>query len=56
MAAVARLDLGHAYPFMGLNFVLVLALSGVLGHEVVTLPKLTGVALIMVGPIVGNGG
>jgi drug/metabolite transporter (DMT)-like permease len=49
MAAMTKFDLSHAYPFMALNFVVVLFLSGWLLHEPVTAPKLVGVALIVAG-------
>ena len=42
LAAMTRLELSHAYPFMSLNFVLVMVLSTMLFHEAVTPPKLGG--------------
>ena len=56
MAAMTKLDLSHAYPFMSLAFVLVLILSALVFHEPVTLPKIAGLALISAGIIVGSQG
>lgn len=56
MAAMTKLDLSHAYPFMSLAFVLVLVLSAVAFNEPVTVPKLIGLALITAGIIVGSQG
>jgi multidrug transporter EmrE-like cation transporter len=54
MAAMTKFDLSYAYPFMSLNFVLVLLLSGFLFHEPFSTPKVIGLALIMLGIIVGS--
>lgn len=54
MAAVTKLDLSHAYPFMALNFVLVLLFSGWLFQEPVSVPKVIGVVLIAVGTLVSS--
>ncbi|OGA39127.1 MAG: hypothetical protein A3G24_10035 [Betaproteobacteria bacterium RIFCSPLOWO2_12_FULL_62_13] len=56
MAAMTKLDLSHAYPFMSLAFVLVLAFSAVLFHEPVTWQKIAGLALITAGIIIGSQG
>jgi multidrug transporter EmrE-like cation transporter len=56
MAAMTKFNLSHAYPFMSLSFVLVLALSGLVFHEAVTLPKILGIILIMAGIVVGSQG
>jgi multidrug transporter EmrE-like cation transporter len=52
MAAMTKFELSHAYPFMSLNFVMVLLLSAWLFHEPMTPNKLAGVALIIVGTVV----
>lgn len=49
MAAMTRFQLSEAYPFMGLNFVLVLALSVMLLGENINIHKIVGVALIVCG-------
>jgi len=56
MAAMTKLELSHAYPFMSLAFVLVLVLSAMVFDEPVTAPKLIGLALITAGIIVGSQG
>jgi multidrug transporter EmrE-like cation transporter len=56
MVAMTKLDLSHAYPFVSLSFVLVLALSGPILNEPLTLPKILGMALITAGIIVGAQG
>ena len=52
MAAMTKFDLSHAYPFMSLNFVVVLLLSGWLLNEPMNLQKALGVGLIVVGTVV----
>ena len=54
MAAMTKFDLSHAYPYMSLNFVLVLLLSGWLLCEPLTTQKFIGVALIMIGTYVAS--
>jgi len=56
MAAMTKFDLSQAYPFMSLNFVLVLLLSGLLLNEPITIFKGIGVILIVLGTIVVNRG
>lgn len=56
MAAMTKFELSHAYPFMSLNFVIVLLLSGWLLSEPMTLQKSIGVALIITGTIVAARG
>lgn len=56
MAAMTKFDLSHAYPFMSLNFVVVLLLSGWLLSEPVTLQKTIGIALIVLGTVVAARG
>jgi multidrug transporter EmrE-like cation transporter len=56
MAAMTKFDLGHAYPFMSLNFVVVLLLSGWLLSEPVSLQKILGIALIVLGTVVAARG
>ena len=56
MAAMTKFEISHAYPFMSLNFVAVLLLSGLLLGEQVTVPKTIGVALIVVGTVIASRG
>ena len=54
MAAMTRLELSFAYPFMSLSFVLVLVLSAVLLREPLTAYKLVGLGLVMLGLFVST--
>jgi multidrug transporter EmrE-like cation transporter len=56
MAAISRVQLSHAYPFMSAAFVLVLVLSGIIFQEPITVPKVVGLGLIVVGIVVGSQG
>jgi uncharacterized membrane protein len=56
MAAMTKFDLSHAYPFMSLNFVVVLLLSGWVLNEPLTLQKAIGVSLIVLGTIMAARG
>jgi multidrug transporter EmrE-like cation transporter len=56
MAAMTRFELSHAYPFMSLNFVVVLLLSGWLLSEPLSVPKAFGVAMIVIGTVVAARG
>lgn len=56
MAAMTKFDLSHAYPFMSVAFVLVLALSVVFFHEPLNLQKVAGMVLIVAGIVVGSQG
>lgn len=56
MAAMTRLELSHAYPFMSLAFILVLLLSAWFFHEPLTWQKVVGLALICAGIAVGSQG
>jgi multidrug transporter EmrE-like cation transporter len=52
--ALTRFELSFAYPFMALSFVLVLAFGGVFLSESVTVAKVAGVSLIVLGLIVAS--
>ena len=56
MAAMTAFDLSYAYPFMGLNFVLVFLASAILLHEQVTLYKVVGLILIVLGIVISSRG
>jgi multidrug transporter EmrE-like cation transporter len=56
VAALSKFELSYAYPFMSLAFGLVLGLSMLFFQESVTLPKLVGLALVIVGIIIGSRG
>jgi len=52
MAAMTKFELSHAYPFMSLNFVVVLLLSNWVLSEPITAQKTVGIALIILGTVV----
>ena len=54
MAAMTKLPLSYAYPFMSLSFVLVTILSVLFFNEVMTIPKVLGLSLIIIGLIVSS--
>ncbi len=56
MAAMTKFELSYAYPFMSLAFVLVLIFSALLFHETVTIAKILGVTLVVLGIIVASRG
>lgn len=56
MAALTKLELSHAYPFIGLTFVFILILSGVCFQEAITVPKILGICLVVLGIVVGSQG
>ena len=56
MAALTKLPLSHAYPFTASAFVIVILLSGFFFSEAITPLKLAGVALVVLGIIVGSQG
>ncbi len=56
MAAMTRLELSHAYPFMSLAFVLVMLCSAWFFSEPITPMKVAGIALVVLGLVVGSQG
>ena len=56
MAAMTKFDISHAYPFMSLSFILVLILSGLIFNEPITLFKIIGLTLIIIGIAIGSQG
>jgi len=52
MVAMTKFQLSYAYPFMSLNFVVVVILSAAVLGEQVSLSRLSGVALIVAGTLV----
>jgi len=52
MAAMTKFDLSYAYPFMSLNFVIVLLLSCWLLGESFNIEKILGVILIVTGTVI----
>lgn len=56
MAAMSKFDLSHAYPFMSINFIIVLILGAWLLNEPLTLQKILGVSFIVLGTVVAARG
>jgi drug/metabolite transporter (DMT)-like permease len=52
MAAMTQFDLSFAYPFMSLSYVLAMVLSFVLLHEPVTVNKIAGTLVIVIGLVI----
>ena len=52
IAAMTKFDLSYAYPFVSLNFILVVLLSGYFLGESITVQKILGTILIIVGTTV----
>lgn len=52
MAAMTRMDLGYAYPFMSLAFVIVMVFGVLFLGEALSLPKVAGTLLVMAGLVV----
>lgn len=56
MAAMTKLPLSHAYPFMSLAFVLVMFLSAFIFHEPLTWAKAIGMVCIVTGIVISSQG
>lgn len=56
MAAMTKFDLSHAYPFMSLNFAIVLVFSVLFLSEPLTVAKTLGIGLIIIGTVVAARG
>lgn len=56
MAAMTKLPLSHAYPFMSFAFVMVMFLSAIFFHEPLSWPKVIGMVCIVVGIVVSSQG
>ncbi|MCU7960609.1 MAG: EamA family transporter [gamma proteobacterium symbiont of Bathyaustriella thionipta] len=52
MAAMTKFEISYAYPFMSLNFVFVLFLSTLLLNESLSLARIAGISLIIIGTII----
>ena len=52
MAAMTRFDLGYAYPFMSLAFVIVMVLGVLFLGEAVNLRKILGTLMVVAGLII----
>ena len=56
IVGMTKLELSHAHAFMSLSSVFVIVLSGLFFHEAITLPRVIGVLLTMIGIVVGSQG
>ena len=56
MAALSKLELSRAYPFVAASFVGVMLGSAIFLGESLTAPKLVGAGLIVAGLVVGSQG
>ena len=56
IVVMTKLDLSRAYPFVSLAFALVVVLSAVFFDEPLSVPKVVGVALIVLGVAIGTQG
>ncbi|WP_295993876.1 EamA family transporter [Rugamonas sp.] len=56
MGAMTKFPLSHAYPFMALNFVIVLLLGAWLFQEPISITKMVGMALICAGTVIAAQG
>lgn len=54
MAAMTKLPLSYAYPFMSLSFVLVTIFSVIFFNEAMTIPRILGLSLIIVGLVISS--
>ena len=54
IAALTRFQLTYAYPFVSVTFALVLLLGALFFGEALTLAKVAGVSLIVLGVIIGS--
>ena len=52
MLAMTRFEISYAYPFVSLNYVIVLAASVLLFNESLSLPKIIGTVFVIVGIVV----
>ena len=52
MLAMTKFEVSYAYPYISLNYVLILASSVLLFHESLTLSKVLGTSIIILGIVV----
>lgn len=52
MMAMTKFEISYAYPFVSLNYILVLAAGFLLFNEAISVTKLAGIALVILGIIV----
>ena len=52
MLAMTRFEIGYAYPFVSLNYVIILAASVLYFHESLSASKIVGTLLVIAGIVV----
>ena len=52
MFAISKFEIGYAYPWIALNFLLVMFLGWWLFDEIITIPRFLGTIIVVVGLIV----
>jgi multidrug transporter EmrE-like cation transporter len=56
IVALANLELSRAYPFTALSYILIIVFSGLFLNEPVTLAKVLGVGLVILGITIASQG
>lgn len=56
MLAMTKFEISYAYPFVSLNYILVLVAAFFLFNETLSVTKLIGSALVVVGVVVVSRG
>lgn len=51
LLALSRVDISFAYPFLSISYVIVLIAGNMLFGELITAPRIIGVALICIGTV-----
>ena len=54
IAALTKFQLSYAYPFMSLSFILVMIMSYLLLNEPLTVNKIAGILLIVIGLVIAS--
>lgn len=52
MLAMTRFEISYAYPFVSLNYIIVLAASVLIFNESLNLPKIIGTVFVIIGIVV----
>ena len=56
MLAMTRFEIGYAYPFISLNYLLVMAAGFLVFNESFTMTKIVGTAFVIVGIVIVSRG
>jgi len=49
MLAMTRFEISYAYPFVSLNYIIILCASSILFNESISLAKIIGTVIVLVG-------